>query len=235
MKRRRLVAPRVPEAGGVISTKHDSSCFNSGDCPDGFVFDVISTLNQLPVEPQVTSDFLEPSSLSLASVQFPIYTCDSFSTTSLFEFADPSRQFEFSLISTNPSVHWDDVARNIRITAELECNGGKALPTASLRSSSSFKPHPSGNISYITLSPAWWSHASSFTIVGLYFAGQLIKTPLLPATIKVVEVNHVPSKVNQLSMSTRFGNLSGVVSAVVNGCSTEESNNKVCIMNVLPS
>ena len=234
MKRRRVEnVTRVSEQArpsGVA--KHSSSCFPCGKSPEGYVVDSLSIFNALPVEPQVNSEFLEPKALSLACAARPSAICESLAIANLVKFADPCRQFDFTIISTNGSVCWEEVCRKLIITAELE--GGHTLPAVSLRAALSFKVLPNDSLR-ITICPAWWSHATSFTIDGLYHAGQLVNTPLLPATIKVLDVNHAPSKAGRLWLSAIAGDAAGVISAVKDGCSTEESDEKVCIMNVVPS
>ena len=162
-----------------------------------------------------------------------ITTHESFSITNLYEFADQCHNFEFTVLSTEHSVCWENVLRNLQLTAEIA--GGPTLPNISLHASSSFRviQGAMGGVR-VTISPAWWSHATSFTIVGLYYAGQLLNTPILPATVKVVHVNHTPSKAGGMFRSLRAGIAAGVISAIMDGCSTEESNTKVCIAYVLP-
>ena len=232
MKRRRdEIAARFAEPAGpngVSLSKQSSSCFNCGNHQGGSLFDSIGILNALPCEPQVSSDFLESTALSLACAEGPISTLESLSITNLFEFADPCRHFEFNVISSLSSVCWEDISRNLQITAELA--GGHALPAVSLHASTSFTVLPGVDRLRITISPAWWSHATSFTIVGLYYAGQLVNTPLLPAIVQLVSVNHALCNASRLWVSSKAGDLAGVVSAIKDGCSTEESDVKVCIM-----
>ena len=191
-----------------------------------YLFDSLDILNALPVEPQAARDFLQPTTLSLGSAENTIAACTTLSITNLLQFADPCRQYEFSLMSTNPSVCWEDVSRNLRIHAELAGSG--TLPTVSLRAISSFVVDPDANCLRVFLSPLWWSHATSFTIVGVYDAGHFVDSPCLPATVNVVHMNHTPSNVGQLSMSSKDGDLGAVISAIKDGCSTEESNKQVC-------
>ena len=209
----------------------DSSCFNCGNYREGYLYDSLGILNALPVEPQFTIDFFEPPALSHASVEGPSATCDSLSINNLLEFADPCRQFEFNVISATASLCWEDVSRNLKITAELA--GGHAFPTVSLRAASSFNVHPHVDGLRIAISPAWWSHVTSFTIVGLYCAGQLIYSPLLPAIVNLVRVNHAPSKAGRLWTSSEAGDLSGVILVITDGCSTEESDDMVCMIVIL--
>ena len=232
MKRRRAeIDAHVPEPAGpseAILAKQISSCFNCGTDQEGYVFDSIGTLNALPVEPQDTSDFFEPTALSQACAEGPRATfCGSLSITNLLEFADPCRQFEFNVISTHTAVCWENVSRNLYITAEI---AGHAIPAISLHASSSLSVLPNIDSLRISISPAWWSHASSFTITGLHHAGQLVHTQLLPANVIVVNMNHAPCNAGRLLMSSKTGDLTGVVSAIKDGCSTEESDDKVCIM-----
>ena len=236
MKRRRveIATTHVPEAAcpsKVSLVKQGSrSCFTCGECQEGCLFDSICTLNALPFEPQVSSNILEPTALLLSSTEGAIASFEGLLITNLLEFANPCHPFEFNVISSHTSVCWEDVSRNLQITAQLA--GGRTLRALSLRASSSCSVLPNvdtGSLS-ITISPAWWSHAKSFTIVGLYYAGHLVDTPLLPATITVIHTNHAPSKAGRLLKSTKEGNLAGVISAIKDGCSTEESDNKVCNM-----
>ena len=196
---------------------------------EGYLFDCIGILNALPIEPQVSRVFVEASTLSLASAEGPSAICESLSITNIFGFADPCRQFEFSVISSrSSSCCWEDVLRNLEITAELQVTGGHTLPAVSLKASSSyFNVLPNANYLRITISPAWWSHATSFTIIGLYYSGQLVDTTLLPAIVNVVNVNHAPSEAGRLWMSAKAGDSAGVISAIKDGCSTEESDDKV--------
>ena len=229
MKRRRVeIASRIQHRDDVNLVKQDSSCFNCGNYREGYMYDSLGMLNALPVEPKVTIDFVEPADLSHASAEGPSATCDSLSIKDLFDFADPCRQFEFNVISTRASLCWDAISRNLQIAAELA--GGHTFPAVSLRASSSFTVHPYVNGLHITISPAWWSRATSFTIVGLYHAGQLVCTPLLPAIVNIVRVNHAPSIAGPLRMSSKEGDLAGVISAIKDGCSTEESDDTVCTM-----
>ena len=238
MKRRRgeIVAhgPEPASPSKAILAKQDSGCFNCGNYREGFLVDYIGILNALPVEPQVTIDFSEPAALSLASAEGPIGRCDSLSITNLLEFADPCRQFEFNVISTHAALFcWENVSRNLKITAELA--GGHTTPAVSLRAASSFNVHPHVDGLRITISPAWWSHATSFTIVGLHLAGQLIYSPLLPAIVNVVTVNNAPSKAGRMWTSTEAGDFAGVILAIKDSCSTEESDDKVCIVIFMPN
>ena len=238
MKRRRVEnTSRIPHPNEVIltrSTKQGSSSFNPGNYQEGNLYDSIGILNALPVEPQVAIDFLEPTVLLHASAEGPSAMCDSLSITNLLEFAGPCRHFEFNIISTYADLLcWEDVSRNLKITAELA--GGHTLPAVSLRASSSFNVHPNGDGLRITISPAWWSHASSFTIVGLQYAGQPIYSPHLPAIVNVVRVNNDPSEAGRLWASSEAGDLAGVISAIKDGCSTEESYDAVCIVILMPN
>ena len=239
MKRRRVEiaahGPQPVNPSEVDLAKHESSCFNSGNYHGGCLYDSIGILNTLPVEPQVTSGFLEPAALLQASGEGQSAMCDSLSITNLLEFADPCRQFEFNVISTRASLYWEDVSRNLKISAELAGGHTTGIPSVSLRAASSFKVHPHVNGLRITISPAWWSHATSFTIVGLHHAGQLIYSPLLPAIVKVVTVNHAPSEAGRLWASSKVGDIAGVISAIKDGCSTEESDDKVCTMILMPN
>ena len=235
MKRRREVtsSTNVPEPAhtrgdrGVSVAKQRTSCFNCGDIQEGYLFSSFGIFNALPVEPQVAIDFLEPAAMSLASGETGFATCDNLAITSIFDFADPCRQFEFSVTSTSASVCWEDISRNLQITAELLGNR-HTLPAISLHAATSFITLPGVDALRVTISPAWWSHATSFTIVGLHHAGNLIDTPLLPASIEVMHLNHTPSKAGRVRMSSKAGDLAGVISAIKDGCSTEESNDKVC-------
>ena len=213
----------------MIFARQGSNQLSCGNYRDGYLFDSIGVLNALPVEPQAMSEFNGPTALSVASSEGPSATCNSLLVTNIFEFADPCRQFEFSVISTQSSTCWEEVSRNLYIAAVLA--GGNAIPAVvSLHASSSFNVIPDVDSLRVTISPAWWSRATSFEIVGLYHAGQLVATPLLPATVKVMNVNHTPSKEGRLSKSINAGDLAGVIAALKNGCSTEETNKKVSIM-----
>ena len=201
----------------MILANHRSSSVNYGSYQEGFLFESACILNSLPVEPQVTSHLLEPTTLTLASAESPmIAICNSLSITNLFNFADPERQFDFCVISTRSFLCWGDVSRNLQIIVKLE--GGHTSPAVSLRASSSFHVLPNVNCLRICISPAWWSHATSFTIVGLYLAGQLVDAPLLPTIVNVVHVNHAPSTAGRLLMASIAGDSAGIISAIKDGC-----------------
>ena len=231
MKRRRLdIASRVSDPvrpSEASLTKHSSGYFNSRNNQGRYIFNAIGILGALPFESQVASDFLEPAALSLATAGGPFASCDSLSITNLFDFADPVQPFEFDVISNMASVCWGEISRNLQITAVLA--GSIAVPDASLRASTSFNVLPHVDGLRISVSPAWWSRATSFTITGLYYAGQLVGTPLLPAAISVVDINHAPSKAGRIWKSLKAANVAGVITAIKGGGSTEESNVEVCI------
>ena len=227
-KRRRVdiatLAPELARHSEVSVAKQGPCCFSCGNHREGSLFDAIGVVHELLFEPQVTTDFLEPNDLLHSSSKSPTgrAICENLSITNMFEFADPCLRFEFSVISTLASICWEDISRNLQITAKLA--GGHSIPAVSLHVSTSFTVLPQGDdCLHITISSAWWSHATSFTIVGLYFAGQLICSPLLPATIKVMHVNHTPCKAGRLWTSSEAGDIAGATSAIKDGCSTEES------------
>ena len=57
--------------------------------------------------------------------------------------------------------------------------------------------------------------------------GQLVDTPLLPVIVPVVCVNHAPSKVGRLWLASKARDFAGVISAIQDGCSTEETGDDV--------
>ena len=229
MKRRRSAPAPEPVCPSEDRTEwHSNSCFGFGGDNTGYLHDAERIFDALPCEPQDTRAFFESTALMLSSAEVPTAMSNSLSIQNLFEFADPELTFAFHVMFTCPFLSWEDVSRNLRITAMLEV--GHTQPAVSLRASTSYTKLPHGIGMRITISPAWWSCAASFTIVGLYHAGQLVVTPLLPATIRVMHVNHAPSKAGRLWSSVDAGDASSIVSAIQDGCSTEESNDKVCNM-----
>ena len=238
MKRRRVAlaapAPDLTRPSEARTAKQSNSCFDFGDCSAGYLLDSIGIFDVLPNGPRDTSVFVEPTALTFSS-EFPAALCNSLSLLNLIEFADPCRFFEFNVMFTRSSLccQWEDVSRHLRIAAEL--SEGHPFQAVSLRASTSFHMLPNGTGIRVKIASSWWSHATSFTIVGLYLAGQLIDMPLLPATIKVMHVNHTPSKAGRMWKSSKAGDVASVISAIKDGCSTEESNKKVCTMNLMPN
>ena len=220
----------VSQRNDVLFEKHVSSFFSYGHYREGYLFEAIGITNALPVEPQITNGFNCPTVLSVASAEVSTTPFDSgdISITDLCVFADPWRPFEFAMICKRSSICWECVSRNLQITAEIA--GGHALPSVSLCSSLRYIVDRHAECLRVTISPAWWSHSTLFTIVGIYYAGQLLNTPFLPASVKVLLVNHVPSTTDRLTMASKQGDFAGVLSAIEDGCSTEELNDQVCTM-----
>ena len=140
----------------------------------------------------------------------------------LFSFADPCGPFTIEITcpdrcTLNASAH------QLLITASLD---GVIDPLVSLRASTAFRCVSFGRGFTVSIGPGWWSGATSFTIVGIYLAGQAVGTPPLPTTVKVTMVNHTPSIEGPLMIASCVNDAPGVISAIIAGCSTEEISNE---------
>jgi hypothetical protein len=173
--------------------------------------------------------FAEPSLLTQSANDCP--TIASFIAglyiREISEFADPCGSFTFYVTSTDPLISWEAVRRNFSLICTL---AGTASVALSLRASTKFGVLSSRDGIRVSISPAWWSDASTFTLVGLDYAGNVVPTLLFPATIAVVRVNHLPSRNGRLWKSSKSGDASGAISAIMDGCSTEETDEEVCYM-----
>ena len=208
------------------STLHSTSRFVGGDIDGGVLQDSITVFNEHPFTPQETVGFVEPSALAKISIDPRTDVCGSLSIAELFDFADPCRPFTFQVTSLPLLCEsLDTISRNLSIAATLA--GECGAPTVSLRASTLFNVLPTADGVRISIDSGWWSNATSFTITGLYLLGRVVDTPLLPATVTVVRVNHAPSKAGRLWRSAQAGSTAGVLSAIKGGCSTEERDKQV--------
>ena len=215
----------------LVTRQPRSLLYGTGISTGGILQNSIVVFNEQPIEPKESCVFEEP--LSISRIQR--YREDpanavtaSLSLTTSSElglgFADPCCPFKFEVTASLPLVCWESVARNLLLIIKL---AGREFPAISLRAATSFEVRPTGDGVRVSIAPVWWSDAASFTIAGLYHAGQVVDTPLLPATITVVNINHAPSTKGRLWMSTKEGDISSVISAIKAGCSTEESDDEV--------
>ena len=222
--------------GGLIATEwqteayhlhrvHTTSSFSIDENNTGILGDSISIFNNRPTEPQEASTFTAHVSITQSSTEYPLIAAsDSWYIQDIEEFADPCGSFTFSVTSSLPRISWEAVSRNLLLTSTL---AGDTVPAVSLRSSIKFEVLPSADGVRVSISPSWWSDATSFTLVGLYHAGQLVPMPPLPVTITVVHVNLAPTIRGRLWTATRNGDITEVVAAIKGGCSTEETDEKV--------
>ena len=231
MKRRRGKAPLpLPECQSAprLARRHSSGAFSGDYHCEGILLDAVIVFYELPIEPQETSVFTEPALLKCAPASAMSHAdCTSLSISKLSEFANPCYPFTFEVTSSLPytSGCWEAVSRNLRIAASF---AGDTQPAVSLKASTAFKILPKSDGVRITIAPGWWSDSASFTLDGLYHAGHVVGTPLLPATISVVNVKkYAPCKMGHLWRRSRAGDAAGVSSAIKKGCSTEESDEKV--------
>ena len=192
-----------------------------GTNEEGVLHDSVAVFNEHPIAPQEAIGFVEPSALANTSSDFRTTICGSLSITEFFDFADPCRPFSLQ-VTSRPLIceSWDAISRNLIIAATLA--GECGAPAVSLRASTAFNVLPTADGVRVSIDPGYWSDATSFTIVGLYLSGQVVDTPLLPATVTVVPVNHAPSQVGRLWRSAIAGSTAGVISAIKGGRSTEE-------------
>ena len=195
----------------------------SGDRNVGLLWDAIAVFDENPCEPLETIEFAEPVSMDCSSTDGrTIVVSSGLTLLEVSEFMDPCCPFTFQIASTQPAVCWEVVSRNLRISAKLE---GSALPAVSLRAA--FSVLPTENCVIITIAPAWWAAATSFTIDGLFLWGQIVGSPLLPANIAVINVNHTSTSKGRLWDAAKAGDTAGVIAAIQDGCSTEETDDKV--------
>ena len=144
-----------------------------------------------------------------------------------FSFADPCHSFIFS-IHCPALCSLSVCSKELWISASL---AGNVVPEVTLRASTSISMLPFGKGVSVCISPGWWSGATSFTLNGLNFAGQWMDIPLLPATVSVVSVSHDPSNKGRLWMASNSNDAAGVFAAIKAGCSTEEMDENVSIVN----
>ena len=210
------------------ATLHTTTHFTGGGNIAGVLVDSMCIFNDLPIEPQEASTFTEAVSITQTSKEKSLYApVNSFHIMFIDEFANPSGPFAFYITSSQPNICWDAVRRNLLLTGALEDD---TVPALSLRSSTIFEVLPTANGIRVSLSPSWWSGATTFTIVGVYHAGRMVPMPPFPATVAVVRVNHAPSSHGRLWKAVHDGNIAEVIAAIKDGCSTEETDDKVrCI------
>ena len=94
--------------------------------------------------------------------------------------------------------------------------------SVTLRASTSLEITHSGRGVRVSIAPGWWASASSFTVSGLAFAQCVVVPAPLPASIRVVTVNHDPQPIGRLWRAAKAGDPALVEAAIVDGCSTEE-------------
>ena len=197
-----------------------------GTNEEGVLHDSVAVFNEHPIAPQEAIGFVEPSALANTSSDFRTTICGSLSITEFFDFADPCRPFTFQ-VTFRPLLceSWDVISRNLIIAATLDRACGASA--VSLRASTAFNVLPTADGVRVSIDPGWWSDATSFTIVGLYLSGRVVDTPLFPVTVTVIRVNHAPLKKGLMWKSAEAGNTAGVISAIKEGCSTDERNKQV--------
>ena len=211
------------------ATLHTTACCARVGNIASVLVDSFGIFNDLPIEPQDASTFTEAISLTQSSKEKSLYApINSLHIMEIDEFADPSGPFAFYITSSQPNVCWDAVRRNLLLIGAL---ADDTVPAVSLRSSTIFEVRPTANRVRVSISPSWWSGATTFTLVGLYHAGHYVQMPTLPASVAVVRVNHAPSSHGRLWKAAHDGDTAEVIAAIKDGCSTEETDDQVrCIL-----
>ena len=190
----------------------------------GIHYELMRCYNELPYLAQEPGGFSLPSTIQ-GSSSFQEDLELHVRVAHFYTFADPSRCFTCDVLFSG-SCTLDAFSRHFVIYASL---AGDIAPAVSLRASTSFRILPSGSGVSVSIAPGWWSDAASFYISGLYFAGKLLETPLLPSTVVVVNVNHTPSIMGRLLAASSANDAAGVVAAIKAGGSIEELDERVSL------